>query len=346
MDKNVAFELGKMRSLIERMEGKFTPHQAILNEERLISEALKEVSKDPVELVETSKEMFNILDSIVGFNRNDPDRALNDGRAFISMGYVSDVKLNTTIKRKNPLTNRMRTYNDYSVIGENIAGLVCVTIYNYSYRHRSNVKYDYGHRFIPLRNALRTKYGIPLPKKKPGFDDAGNPNGEPREFRPKNQPLVDQFGDDYNPQNLCDITSKIRCFYPIDINGNVLRDEAGKPRCINEKDIEDFLVEEDPVEGVNALRKLGAEQSVIDKYAQEFKDLKMDYKNFRADSILYIRGTIYPPGGGPGVRKLFVNKDIYRLVDEIRVNPRDMYDIAYNRYEDPIKAGLKNNNKK
>ena len=42
MDKKVAFELGKMRSLIERMEGKFTPHQAMLNEERLIIEAVKE----------------------------------------------------------------------------------------------------------------------------------------------------------------------------------------------------------------------------------------------------------------------------------------------------------------
>ena len=346
MDKNIAFELGKIRSLMERMEVKLTPRQAMLNEERFIIEALEEVSKDPVDLVETSREMFDILDKLVCFDRNDPNRALNDGRAYISMGYVSDVKLNTTVRRRNTLTNRMKTYNDYSAIGENIAGIVCVTVYNYSYRHRSNVKYDYGHRFVPLRNALRTKYRIPLPPKKPGYDEEGRPNGEPREFRPKNQPLVDHFGDDYNPQNLCDIRSKINYYYPIDFNGNVLRDGLGKPTCMSEESIKEFLAEEEPVEGVNALRRLGADQSVIDKYAQEFKNLKMDYKNFRADSILYIRGTVYEENGTVKARKLFVNKEINRLVDEIRVNPRDMYDIAYERYEDAIKAGLENNKKK
>ena len=342
MDRNVALELGKMRSLIERIEGSFTPRQAILNEERLINEALKEISKEPVELIETSKEMFDFLDSIVGFDREDPNRALNDGHAFISMGYVSDVKLNTTVKRRNPLTNRQKTYNDYSVIGENIAGIICVTNYNYNYTHRSHVKYDYGHRYVAQRNALRTKYGIPLPKPKPGYDDAGKPNGEPMEITPKNQSLVDQFGDDYNPQNLCNIVSKTRDYYPIGLNGNVLRGEDGKPRCIKENEIKNFLAEEDPVEGVTALRKLGAEQKVIDQYAKEFKDLKMIYKNFRADSILYIRGKAYVKdenGVSNGVRKLFLNRDVNRLVDDIQVNPRDLYEIAYDRYKEPIENG-------
>ena len=332
MDRNVAFELGKMRSLIERMEGRFTPHQAILNEERLISEAMREISRKPAQLVQSSKEMFDFLDSIVKFDRNDPNRALNNKHAFISMGYVSDVKLNTTVKRKNPLTNRQKTYNDYSVIGDNIAGLVCVTYYNYNYCHRSYVKYDYGHRFVGQRNALRTKFGIPLPKPKPGYDEAGKPNGEPTEMQPKNQPLVDQFGDDYNPQNLCSIINKEVLFYPIDTNGNVLRDENGSPRCIKKDEIKDFLAEEDPVDGVAALRRLGAEQSVIDQYAKEFKDLKMVYKNFRADSILSIRGK----DENTGELKIFINPNISRLVDDIQVNPRDMYEIACDRYKKPI----------
>lgn len=327
---------------MERMEDRFTPRQAMLNEERLINEAIKEISKEPVELIETSKDMFNFLDEIVGFDRNDPNRALNDGRAFISMGYVTDVKLNTTIKRRNPLTNRQKTYNDYSGIGGNIAGLVCITNYNYSYRHRSNVKYDYSTRFIPQRNELRKKYGIPLPKPKQGYDENGGRNGEPREIRPKNYSLVDKFGDDYNPQNLCDIISKTRDFYPIDSNGRVLRGEDGRPMCFSEKDIKNFLAEEDSVDGVKALMKLGVEQSVIDQYAKEFKALKMDYKDFKADSILYIRGTAYTKnedGTTSSKRKLFLNREINRLVDDIQVNPGDMYEIAYSRYKEPIEAG-------
>jgi hypothetical protein len=335
MDKSVALELGKMRSLIERMEGKFTPYQALLNEERLINEATMEISRRPAQLVNSSSEMFEFLDSIVKFDRNDPNRATNNKHAFITMGYVSDVKLNTTVKKKNPLTNRQKTYNDYSVIGENIASIVCVTYYNYNYCHRSYVKYDYGHRYVAQRNALRTKYGIPLPKPKPGYDDAGNPNGEPTEVMPKNQSLVDQFGDDYNPQNLCNIINRERLYYPIDLNGRVLRGEDGKPMCIKENEIKKFLAAEDPVEGVTALRKLGAEQSVIDQYANEFKNLKMIYKNFRADSILSIRGK----DANTGDLKIFINPNINKIADDIPVNPRDLYEIAYDRYKKPIEKG-------
>ena len=336
MDKSVAFELGKMRSLIERIEGNFSPHQAILNEERLIIEAIKEISNKPVELVDTSDKMFNFLDSLVKFDKNDPNRALNNKHARISMGYVSDVKLNTTVKRRNPLTNRPKTYNDYSVIGSNIAGIVCVTNYTYDYTHRSNVKYDYSTRFIPQRNALRTKYGIPLPKQKPGYDENGKRiEGEPINNGPKDQESRSKFGGDYNPQNLYKIIGKTRDFYPIDLNGRVLRDSKGKPVCLSENEIGKFLADEDPVDGVKALMKLGKEQSVIDQYASEFKNLNMAYKNFKADSILYIRGM----DRNTGTRKLFMNKEINKLIDDIQVNPSDMYNIAYKRYRYPIKKG-------
>lgn len=339
MDKKAAFELGKMRSLIERMEGKFTPHQAMLNEERLIIEAVKEISNKPVELIDSSDKMFEFLDSLVKFNPKDPNRALNNKHARISMGYVSDVKLNTTVKRRNPLTNRPKTYNDYSVIGNNIAGIVCVTNYTYDYTHRSHVKYDYSTRFIPQRNALRVKYDIPLPKQKPGYNGNGSPTGEPTAPRPKDQGLADKFGGDYNPQNLFKVISKTMDYYPIDFNGNVLRDGSGKPVCLGENEIGRFLAEEDPVDGVKVLQKLGKEKSVIDQYANEFNGLNMKYKNFKADSILYIRGM----DRNTGTRKLFLNKEINRLVDDIQINPRDMYQIAYARYRYPIKKGEEEN---
>ena len=340
MNKDIAFELGKMRSLIERMEGRFTPHQAILNEERLINEAMFEAG-GPRRLFNSSSEMFNKLDSIIGYDPKDPDRAKNSKKLLITMGYVSDVKLNTVVKRRNPLTNRNKTYNDYSQFGEDVGGIVCVTYYNYNYMHRSYAKYDYGTRFIPQRNALRKKYGIPLPKPKPGFDIEGKPTNEPRELRPKNQELVDMFGDDYNPQNISGILSKTRLFYLIDKAGHTIKGENGKPVCYKEDDIKDFLAEEEPIEGMKALRKLNAEQSVIDQYAAEFKALKMDYKNFKANSILSISATDKDNGG----KFIFVNPNINRVVDDVRVDPKDLYDIAYSRYEKDINAYNAQNSK-
>ena len=333
MNKSVAFELGKMRSLIERMEGRFTPYQAILNEERLINEAMTEAG-GPRQLFNSSRDMFNKLDSIIGYDPKDPDRAKNDTKLLITMGYVSDAKLNTVVKRKNPLTNRMKTYTDYSQFGDEVAGIVCVTYYNYNYMHRSYVKYDYGTRFVGQRNALRIKYGIPLPKPKPGFDEMGNPTGEPREYRPKDEQLVDQFGDDYNPQNLCSVLSKTRLFYPIDINGHTIKGIDDKALCFKENEIKNFLAADDPVEGVNALKKLNAQQHVIDQYAEEFNSLKMIYKNFRANSILSISATDRDDGG----KFIFINPNVDKLVDEIQVDPKDLYDIAYSRYEKDIKA--------
>ena len=65
--------------------------------------------------VETPDKIFDVLDQI---KKGD----------WITIGYVTGADLNVPkVKRKNPLTNRMKGYDDYSVFGnENgeIAGLV------------------------------------------------------------------------------------------------------------------------------------------------------------------------------------------------------------------------------
>lgn len=57
-----------------------------------------------VRKVKSSNEFFDILDKI------------GNGK-FVSIGYVTGANLNVpTIKKKNPLTNRMKGYPDYTVL--------------------------------------------------------------------------------------------------------------------------------------------------------------------------------------------------------------------------------------
>ena len=75
-----------------------------------------------VRKVKSSNEFFDILDRI------------GNGK-FVSIGYVTGANLAVpTVKKKNPLTNRMKSYPDYTVFKDNdeneIGALVKITTYN------------------------------------------------------------------------------------------------------------------------------------------------------------------------------------------------------------------------
>ena len=325
MNKNAAFEIGKMRSLIERIEGKFTPRQAMLNEERLINEMMAEVG--PRRQFNSADDLFKKLDSIVPENPDKPGVENRGGKALITMGYVTDAKVKVNmpnkIKRRNLATNRMRTYNDYSELGEGIAGLVCITSYVFNYQHRSYVNFDYGTRFKPQRDALRQRYGLP-------------PVGKKDQDKPKDEAQKVAFGGDYNPQNMSGLLRQTRYFYPVDLDGHVLRGSDGKPLMFREKELEKYLIrmedKRDAIEGVKALKELGVENEKIDEYIKEFKGLKMKYKNFKAGGILYISAK----DKTTNEKFIFTNPNIMYEVSDIAIDPKDFYEIAEDRYKDDI----------
>jgi hypothetical protein len=340
MNKNVAFELGKMRSLIERMEGKFTPYQAILNEERLINEALTETG-GARKLFNSSEDLFKKLDGLFGIESDDDEDFENkieklrntDKSVLITMGYVDDVKWGVKEKVKNPHTNRPITRNVYRDIGENVKGLICVTYYTYNYKNRYFVKYDYGKRFKPQLAALRAKYNIPEPpprnRKKPQTQTTNTP------FDQGQGVSRNPFNDTYNPQNMCSMLGKKILFYPIDEAGHTFKGVDGKSIYFEQKDLQKFLAAEVPEYGKKVLQDIGASQSVIDQYAEEFNGLNMDYKSFRADKILSICAEDKVEG-----KFIYVNPNVNKVADgmDVNVDPKDLYDIAYQKYEKDIKA--------
>lgn len=296
-------ELGKMRSLIERMEGNFTPYQAILNEERLINE-VKENRR-----VETPNEFFRILDEI-GDNK------------FVTIGYVVGANLDLPkIKKRNPLTNRMKGYDDFSVFSEEgedeIGAIIKISAYNMRYSAFDAMNKRYG-QYKDAANSIRGEYGLPPMEDKE--NDYANTMGVGKGtsvYGGNNQSLQ---GHAYSPQNIFNVHPH-SVYYAINKEGHIIKalsDEQVKPYIIHK---------EKTPSGLKALREMGVEEEKIQEYINRIKDLKMNYIRFEANSILWLCATVN------GEKILYLNSNLSRAVNEIDILPQDFLMVAKERYE-------------
>ena len=258
--------------------------------------------------IATSNEFFDILDRI------------GNGK-FVTIGYVTGANLNVpTVKKKNPLTNRMKGYPDYSVFtnegdGE-IGALVKITSYNMRYLNRQTVGKKYG-EYKDSANAIRTNFGIdPIADResyKQGTD--WSPNG-PELYNGKNSDLQSHS---YNPQNLYGVKPK-GIVYAVDTDGHIMKE-------LSQEQIKPYLKAKREVDGVAALRKMGAEEERINDYISQIQNLKFSYKNFESNSILWLAATIN------GEKIVYINDNLARAVDGIDIRPEDFRAIARKRYQ-------------
>ena len=294
-------EIGKALSLIERMEGSMTPMQAILNEERLINEA--QITRK----VTGPSDIFDYLDSI----RKD---------SYISIGYVTSANVSLPqVKRRNPATNRMKNYNDYSVFegGDDIGALVQITAYNLRYQNRKDVlnKYD---EYKKNANVIRADYGLPPIADKKGYTqtiDYGK--GGVSIYNGSNKALS---GHSYCPQNVAGIEPD-SVVYVVNTEGNIVRE-------LSREEVKPYLAAKKPLDGVNALKNLGAEDEKVKEYIRRITDLKFKYKNFENNSILWVVATTVDHE-----KFIYLNSNLNRCVDEININPEDFLKKAKERYK-------------
>lgn len=259
--------------------------------------------------VKNSNEFFDILDTI-------------KGGAIVTIGYVSSANLNVPIvKRKNPLTNRMKGYNDYSVFKDEVEGeigaLVKITSYNFNYRNRKSVRDEYYNRIKPETNAIRQEFGLPeVGAKKSYKQNIGYGNNGIEVYGGKNADLSD---NSYAPQNMfkpLHISSKV---YAVDNTGHIVKE-------LSQASVQPYLKSKE-IDGVSALRKMGADDEKIQSYIERIQDLKFSYKNFESHSILYIVATVN------GEKIIYLNDNLTRCVDGIDINPQDFLAIAKERYK-------------
>lgn len=258
--------------------------------------------------IATSNEFFDILDKI------------GNGK-FVTIGYVTGANLNVpTVKRKNPLTNRMKGYPDYSIFTDEgdgeIGALVKITSYNMRYLNRQTVGKKYG-EYKNSANTIRTNFGIDPIADRESYKQGTtwSPNG-PELYNGKNSDLQSHS---YNPQNLYGIKPK-GIVYAVDTDGHIMKE-------LSQEQIKPYLKAKREVDGVAALRKMGAEEEKINDYISQIQNLKFSYKNFESNSILWIAATIN------GEKIVYINDNLARAVDGIDIRPEDFRAIARKRYQ-------------
>lgn len=262
--------------------------------------------------IKSSDEFFDLLDTI-------------KGGCFVTIGYVTSANVELPIiKRKNPLTNRMKGYNDYSQFNregsdDNIGALVKITSYNFNYRNRQSVHDEYFNRVKPETNKIRAEFGIDDVGTKDNYKSVMSYGANGQEvYSGKNEKL---FGNSYSPQNMAKairINSKI---YAVNTNGNIVRE-------LDSSEVK-FKAKKDP-SGVAALRKMGADEDRIKQYIERINSLNFAYKNFEANSILYIVATVN------GEKIVYINNNLQRTVEDIDINPQDFIAIAKEKYKQDI----------
>ena len=258
--------------------------------------------------IATSNEFFDILDRI------------GNGK-FVTIGYVTGANLNVpTVKRKNPLTNRMKGYPDYSVFTDEgdgeIGALVKITSYNMRYINRQTIGKKYG-EYKNSANAIRTNFGIDPIADRESYKQGTtwSPNG-PELYNGKNSDLQSHS---YNPQNLYGVKPK-GIVYAVDTDGHIMKE-------LSQEQIKPYLKAKREVDGVAALRKMGAEEERINDYISQIQNLKFSYKNFESNSILWIAATVN------GEKIVYINDNLARAVDGIDIRPEDFRAIARKRYQ-------------
>jgi hypothetical protein len=257
--------------------------------------------------IETPEKFFDILDSI-------------KRGSYITIGYVTGANLAMPkVKRINPASNRMKSYDDYSAFGnEEIGALVKISAWNFRYQNREDFNQTYT-AFKQNANVVRGKYGLdPIADKENGYKEKNNfGKGGVDTYNGKNNNLQ---GHSYIGQNGFGIKPK-SITYAVDTNGHIIK-------ALTPEEIKPFIGEARPIDGVAALRKMGADEEKIKQYIQDIKALKFSYKNFESDSILWIATTI--KGMGPIV---YINNNLKRIINDININPQDFINIARERYQ-------------
>lgn len=304
MEQNMLTEMARMKSLINRMEKRMTPYEAVLDEEKMLSEVY--TPKDVI--VKTPDEFFDIMDQ-------------SGAGRFFTIGYVFDTKIAPKVKRMDPVTNKMKPYDDYSVLGEgseDIAAIVSLVSYNRQYQHGDKVASEYA-ASKERENAIRRKYGVPeIASKTNDYKDTIDYGQHGVNIYAGSDEA--KQGNTYHPINVHPSKTRIKKrYFAIGKDGHILRE-------LDEKTIKPYLKKKSGNSGANALKKLGRDEEEIKRYMDEVDSIGMRYINPKSDSILYIASSI-------GKQKIrYINDNMRRKANEIDVVPEDFLKIARERY--------------
>lgn len=300
---NINVEIAKMRSLMERIEKPMTARQGILNEEMHLNEGVERK-------VETPDKLFDILDQI-GKN------------CFVCLGYVSGANLKLpTVQRKNPETNRMKSYDDYGTFGkeigseDEIGALVKITSYNFRYYNANDFDKLYG-KYKNGINDVRGEFGLPpVADKEKNYSDKMSFGNGVEAYTGNND---EKKGNFYVRANTYGVKPH-GVVYAVNTDGHIVQE-------LTPEQVKPYLKEKgEEVPGANALRKMGAEEERVKEYIEKVNGLKFVFKQFEGNGILWVAATVN------GQKIVYVNSQLAKAVNGIDINKEDFIAKANERY--------------
>ena len=305
-NKNFKIEVAKMRSLMERMESKTTSYEGMLNEEKMINEAL---SSDR-ELISSN-------------NFFDFKSAMRQG-GFATIGYVTGANLEyPTVKRKNPETNRMKAYPDMDAVGEklkykgeNIGGIIKLTRYHINWDTEENLNKKYS-QYKNDYNNICDEFNCPDGKISDGgaykTDKIEYGNDKTSTYAGDNE---EKIGNTYVNQNTHGATISSK-YYLVDVSGAIVRE-------VDKEELRDYFKSKSTSsKAVNALRKMNMEEEKIQEFIKKTNDLKMKYQRFEVSSILYCVGA-YKNDEGELQKAIFINDNLKDTMKDVKFNPWEL----------------------
>ena len=263
--------------------------------------------------VSNASEFFDILSSM-------------KGGVFATIGYVTGANLALPqVKRKNPLTNRMKGYDDYESFGKSIGyegdikGIIKLTSYTLNWSTPDSITKAYK-KYKTSVNDINAEFGLEPIKSRGDYkskQDFGK-NGVAI-YSGDNEDLN---GHSYTAQNING--ARIKSMYYLINNDGRVTNELNKEQVVN------FLKKRPEVTGVAALRKMGTSEERIQEYINKVTSLGMSYKNFEASSILYMVATVN------GEKIIYINDNLNHSVEEVNVSTADLTSIAKERYKEDL----------
>lgn len=298
--------LGKMRSLMERMGSNMTAYEASLNEEVRIAEAL-EANRTLVQ----ANNLYDVISSM-------------SAGGYASFGYVMGANLNLpTVKKKNPATNRMKSYVDNETLGnklnypgDRIGGIVKFTRYLVHWSTPDSIGKKYGDYKTNFNN-ICDEYGCEDAKiKDKDYKTKERINYGENGVEHYSGNDESKQGNDYSSQNLHG--AKIKSTYLlVDVDGNIIRE-------VDKNEIKDYIKPKSEYgygteKIVKVLKELGAEEVRIKEVIDKVNGLNMRYQTFLLHSILYIVGATKTPDGKTQ-KIIFLNDAMKDLFSDVKVN--------------------------
>lgn len=304
--------VGKILSLMDRVEGNMTPYEAILNEEKRVNEA--------IESGRTLVQANNLFDVISNM----------ESGGFASFGYVMSANLNLPmVKRKNPATNRMKSYLDTDTLGQKlnypgdkIAGIVKFTRYLVNWSTPDSIKSKYSN-YKTCFNGICDELGLDDKK----IANKENKYAATQEYGKHGVSSYvgdneEKQGNTYSDQNLhgAKINSS---YFLIDVDGNIVRE-------VNKEEIKEYFIKKEHsselTRVINALRELGAEDEKIQEVIDRVNKLNMKYQKFLLPSILYIVGAT-KTDDGQTKKIIFLNDALKDTFGDVKVNTQQFRQI-------------------